>query len=178
MSSRLMTVTGLATVAAIALAWSALAADGGEGDGNEGAESGHRWEFPAPPGAEGEVMPAPPHPRVHVAPGGPLGSDGGELTWGELHVQRDGEAVTLRIDHGEIAAVDSDSILVAENDGNEVEIPVDEGTEVMTGPFDEGEATVDDLDEGETVHVVREEGGAAEKIGVLPNLEDLERRFE
>jgi hypothetical protein len=199
MSSRLLTLTGLASVAAIALAWSAFAADNGgsQGDRNGNGDS-QRWELPAPPpgapgangdqmfhsqapvpgaeGEDGEVVPLPPPP--HGGPGGPLGHDGGELTWGELHVQREGEAVTLRIDHGEVAAVDSDSIVVSENDGNEVEIPVDDETEVMAGPFEAGETSVEDLEEGDTVHVVREEDGAAEKIGVLPDPEELERHFE
>ena len=179
MSSRLLTLTGLAAVAAVALAWSAFAADGDEGDRNGDRES-RTWEMPAPPGADGE---GDRHFRFHGPPpggpgaGGPLGPDGGELTWGELHVQRDGEAVTLRVDRGEVAALDSDAITVAENDGNEVEIPVDDETEVMAGPF-AGEKSVDDLEEGETVHVVREEDGAAERIGVLPDPEELERRFE
>ena len=197
MSSRLLTVTGLASVAAIALAWSAFAADdnkgGGNGNGNGNAQT---WEMPAPPGGgegdqvfrfhgpppgvegeNGESVPMPPPPG---GPGGPgaLGPDGGELTWGELHVQRDGEAVTLRVDHGEVAAVDSDSILITENDGNDVEIPVDDETEVMAGPFEEGGTSVEDLEEGDTVHVVREEDGAAERIGVLPDPEEMERRFE
>jgi hypothetical protein len=191
-----LTLTGLASVAAIALAWSAFAADGEKNQGNDNGES-QRWELPAPPpgggeggdrlfrfhgpppgveGADGEAVPGPPPP--HRGPGGPLGPNGGELTWGELHVQRDGEAVTLRVDHGEVAAVDSDSILVTENDGNDVEIPVDEETEVMAGPFADGETTVEDLEEGDTVHVVREEGEAAERIGVLPDPEELERHFE
>jgi len=197
MSSRLLTVTGLASVAAIALAWSAFAADDNKGDGTgDGNGNAQRWEMPAPPGAgegdhvfrfhgpppgaegeDGEAVPMPPPPGGPGGPGGALGPDGGELTWGELHVQRAGEAVTLRVDHGEVTAVDSDSILVAENDGNEVEIPVDDETEVMAGPF-EGDQSVEDLEEGDTVHVVREEDGAAERIGVLPDPEELERRFE
>ena len=48
----------------------------------------------------------------------------------------------------------------------------------MAGPFEEGETSVEDLEEGDTVHVVREEDGAAEKIGVLPDPEELERHFE
>ena len=196
MSSRLLTVTGLASVAAIALAWSAFAADGDKGGNGNG--NAQKWEMPAPPGApgegdqvfrfhgpppgvegaDGESVPLPPPPGGPGGPGGPLGPDGGELTWGELHVQRDGEAVTLRVDHGEVAAVDSDSILVTENDGNDVEIPVDDETEVMAGPFEDGATSVEDLEEGDTVHVVREEDGAAERIGVLPDPEEMERRFE
>jgi hypothetical protein len=193
MSSRLLTLTGLASVAAVTLAWSALAAeDGGQGNRN-GSDDPQRWELPAPPpgpgqgdhafrfqgpapGGEGEVVPLPPPP--HGGPGGPIGPEGGELTWGELHVQRDGEAVTVRIDQGEVAAVDSDSIVVSENDGNDVEIPVDDETEVMTGPFEDGETAVEDLEEGDTVHVVREGEGAAEKIGVLPEPEEIERHLE
>jgi hypothetical protein len=182
MNSRLLTVTGLASVAAIALAWSAFAADGdGSGNGDrDGVGQGDRlFRFHAPPGVEGEngeAVPMPPPPGGPGAPG-PLGPDGGELSWGELHVQRDGEEVTLRVDHGEVTAVDSDAIVVSEANGDEVEIPVDDGTEVMAGPFAD-ERSVSDLEEGETVHVVREEDGAAERIGVLPDPEELEKRFE
>ena len=185
MSSRLLTLTGLAAVAAIALAWSAFAADneGNRGNGNGNGGNPQQWEIPAPPPGAGENgdqtfrAPGPP-PPPHGGPGGPLGPDGGELTWGELHVQRDGAAVTLRVDQGEVASVGSDSIVVSENDGNDVEIPVDDATEVMAGPFEEGETGVEDLEKGDTVHVVREEDGAAERIGVLPDPEELERRFE
>ena len=196
MSSRLLTLTGLASVAAIALAWSAFAADDGNdrGDGNRDGEP-QTWEMPAPPpgagigegdqtfrfrapeGRDGGAVPLPPPPGPG-GPGGPLGPDGGELTWGELHVQRDGEAVTLRVDHGEVAAVGSDSIVVTENDGNDVEIPVDGETEVMAGPFEDGETSVEDLEEGDTVHVVREEDGAAERIGVLPDPEEIEPHLD
>lgn len=197
MSSRLLTLTGLAAVAAIALAWSAFAADHdrNQGNGNANGDS-QRWELPAPPvageggdqtfrlpapvqGEDGEAVPLPPPPHGGpVGPGGPLGPDGGELTWGELHVQRDGEAVTLRVDQGEVASADADSIVVTENDGNDVEIPVDDETEIMTAPFEDGETSVEDLGAGDTVHVVREGDGAAEKIGVLPDPEELERHLE
>ena len=54
MSSRLLTLTGLASVAAIALAWSAFAADdgGNQGDRNGNADSQRgscRRRPPAPP---------------------------------------------------------------------------------------------------------------------------------
>lgn len=180
MSNRFTTLAGLAAVAAIALTWSALAADG---DGERDRAEGERWSIPLPPppgGGDGDVAfhmrgaPAPgegderggmmlPHPP----PGGPMGAERGELTWGELHVQRDGEAVTLRVDHGEIAAVGSDSIMVSENDGNDVEIPIDDETDVFAGPFED--AGIGDLAEGDEVHVVREEGQPAEHIGVLPD---------
>ena len=67
---------------------------------------------------------------------------------------------------------------MTENDGNDVEIPVDDETEVMAGPFEDGATSVEDLEEGDEVHVVREEDGAAERIGVLPDPEEMERRFE
>ncbi len=180
MKSRTLTLGGLASVATIALAWSAFAADG-DGGGSSGGERIGEWHIPVPPpdardqtlrfhgaapGENGEqqtmVLPAPPG-----GPGGPSGPLGGELTNGELNVQRDGEAVTLRLDHGEIAAADTDSITVAENDGNEVEIAVDDETEVLAGPFVE-EITVEDLEQGDVVHVTREAEGAAEEISVLP----------
>ena len=57
MNSRLLTVTGLASVAAIALAWSAFAADDSKGGGNGDATGEAKTrEMPAPPGAgEGDV---------------------------------------------------------------------------------------------------------------------------
>ena len=95
MSSRLMMLTGLAAVAAVALAWSAFAAD--DEDRDRGGR-GERFEIPVPPppGGEGDQMfrfgpPPGMHGEegrrgaIHLAPPhhGPLGPDGGELTWGE-----------------------------------------------------------------------------------------------
>ncbi len=184
MKPRFLTLMGLAAVAAIALAWSAFAAEG-ENQGQGNGQSADRWEMPVPPpqggqtfqfrGRDGEEMPPPPPmhgPGGPGAPGGPAGPLGGELTYGELHVQRDGEDVVVRVDAGEVAAVDSDSILVAENDGSEVEIPVDDETEIHAGPF-EGDVSIEDLEEGDKVHVSRVDGEPAESIGVLPDIEDL-----
>lgn len=178
MSSRVLILGGLAAVAALSLGWSAIAAVGGDDD----ERSGERCSIPVPPppdGARGDV-------RFHVAPApegaeeegrrsrplpfppiGPPGSEHGDLTWGELHMQRDGEDVVVRIDRGEIASVDDESITVAENDGNDVEIPVDEDTEIHAGPF-KGEVSLDGLEHGDEVIVNREGGGAADAIGVLP----------
>lgn len=184
MSSRFLILGGLAAVAVLSLGWSAIAADG-DGEDGRGAD---RWPIPVPPplelqgekgsghvevfrhgplgpGAEGDGppgMPLPPHPD------GPFGIEEGELTWGELHVQRDGEDVVVRIDRGEVASMDSDSITVAESDGNDVEIPIDEDTVVRAGPFSEG--SLDDLEQGDQVMVHREDGGPAEVIGVLPEM--------
>jgi hypothetical protein len=127
MSSRLKLVLGLAAIAVVALGWSAFAADDRSRGGN-GDEQGDRWAIPVPPppkgegdrtfrfqgpapeeGRNGEMLPLPPPGGPHGGPpGGPLGPEDGELTNGELNVQRDGEAVTVQIDRGEIAAVDSD----------------------------------------------------------------------
>ena len=147
MRSRFLIGGGLAAIAVLALGWSAFGADDRNGRGN--GDRPERWEIPVPP-----------------PPGGPLGPEGGELTYGELHVQRDGEAVTVRVDAGEVTAVDSDSVTIEENDGNEVEIPVDDETEVRAGPM--GELSLEDLEEGDRVHVNRDEGEAADAICVLP----------
>lgn len=171
MSSRLKIVLGLAAVAVLALGWSAFAAGDRNGGGNHDGQQQGQWEMPAPPpGAEGaqSEFPGPP-PGGPGGPGGPLGPEGGELTNGELNVQRDGEAVTVLVDRGEVAAVDSDSVTVSENDGNDVEIPVDEETEVMAGPFEQDATEVSDLEEGDQVVVSRDEGGAATKICLLPD---------
>ena len=44
-----------------------------------------------------------------------------DLTYAELHVQKDGKAQTIRLDQGKITAVDNSSITLAENDGSEVD---------------------------------------------------------
>jgi hypothetical protein len=184
MSSRFMTLAGLAAVAVIALAWSAFAADGDNGgQGNDRRSDRFAIPMPPPMGGDergGAVIPAPEagergpmpgHPPMIHKIGGPDGPLGGEISYGELHVQRDGEEVVVRVDHGEIAAVDEDSITVSEANGDDVEVPIDDETEVFGGPF--RDLSVDDLEEGETVHVSREDGQPAETIGVLPDFEEL-----
>jgi hypothetical protein len=181
LDSRFLILGGLAAVAALSLGWSAIA-DDGEGD----RADGERWSIPVPPPPDGGDRRFPfgeLRGEVHAAiedgerpralppppPGGPLHFDRGEMTWGELHLQRDGEEVVVRIDHGEISSVSDEAITLARNDGTEVEIPVDEETVVWGGPF-RGEQSHEDLEEGEEVHVSREAGGAAEIIGVLPEI--------
>lgn len=112
----------------------------------------------------------------------PFGPEMGNLTYAELHVQKDGKAQTIRLDQGKITAVDDGSITLAENDGNEVTIPVDSETPVMSRPnvtFSsadgakaiaraEDETTLGDLEVGQQVTASTVAGGTAESIVVLP----------
>lgn len=99
-------------------------------------------------------------------PGGPLGMVGKDLTYGQLHVQREGKAETIRIDAGEVVSSSDSSITVKENDGSEVTISVDDETKVLAGPGKE--TGVADLKEGTHVVVCGPEGEAAKTIAVPP----------
>jgi hypothetical protein len=113
--------------------------------------------------------------------GGPMLMTKG-LTYADVHVQRDGKAETIRIDQGEIAAVDGSSITLTENDGSEVTIPVDGDTKVIGKPevtvsSEDGrkgmlakpaESTLADLENGQQATVSAPQGGTAESIMVLP----------
>jgi hypothetical protein len=127
-------------------------------------------------GTEGPGVPPGRPPKAGIAF---FGDDGGDVTYSEIHVMRDGAPVVLRDDRGEIASVSSDSITVTENDGNDVTIPVDSDTKVLIPPDKPGEmpadSTVDDLETGQQVMVHREEGQAADFIGVIPD--NAERHF-
>lgn len=150
-------------VAAALVVGGVAAAQGGSQSSSQGDQS------------TGTRPPGPP-------PGGPM-MMGGDLTYAELHVQKDGKAETIRIDQGKITAVDDSSVTVAENDGSEVTIPVDGDTQVLGPPqvtfsssagrnqtFQKvgGESTLDDLGVGQQVTVSAPEGGTAESIMVLP----------
>jgi hypothetical protein len=88
------------------------------------------------------------------------------LTYGELHIQRDGKAVVVRIDTGKVKSVDSNSVTVTENDGSDVTIPVNGDTKVLAGPF--RKATISDVKEGRRVLVNRDQGQPARAIVLLP----------
>jgi hypothetical protein len=111
-------------------------------------------------GSQGSGHPAGPPPM-----GGPM-IGGKDLTYAELHVQKDGKAETIRLDQGKITAVDDSSITLTENDGSSVTIPVDEDTEVMGKPGEE--STLDDLGVGQQVSVCGPDGGTAKAIMVAP----------
>ena len=95
--------------------------------------------------------------------GGPGGKD---LTYAQLHVQRNGEAQVIRLDSGKVTAVDDCSITLEENDGNEVTITVDDSTKVLAGPG--RETSVSDLKTGQQVVVCGPEGGTAKTIMLPP----------
>jgi hypothetical protein len=103
-------------------------------------------------------------------PGGPPPLGGGpmmkNLTYAEFHVQKDGEAVVIRLDQGKITAVDSDSITLSENDGSEVTIPVDGDIEVKGKPGEE--TSLDDLEVGQQVSVCGPSGGPAQSVMLAP----------
>ena len=101
--------------------------------------------------------------RMPPPPGGPLSKD---LTYAELHVQKNGQAEVVRMDRGKVASVSDTSITVTENDGNEVTIPVDDSTKVLAGPG--RNTSVTDLKTGQQVIVCGPEGGTAKAILVPP----------
>jgi hypothetical protein len=98
--------------------------------------------------------------------GGPIGGPMKDLTYAELHVQKDGEAAVIRIDQGKIKSVDDESITLVENDESEVTIAVDAKTKVLGKPG--SETSVSDLKAGQTVVVSGPKGGAAKTIAVPP----------
>jgi len=144
--ARAVVTTGL--IAALVVAGLAVAQGG-----NGGGKSGHRKAH------SGKRMPPP--------PGGPLGKVGKDLTYGQLHVQREGKAETIRIDAGEVVSTSESSITVKENDGNEVTVSVDGETKVLAGPGKRG-ASVTDLEAGQHVIVCGPEGEAAKTVAVPP----------
>ena len=99
----------------------------------------------------------------------------GDLTYSEAHVQVKGKGVVLRVDRGKVKSVESDSITVTENDGNDVTVPTDGDTKVFAGPR-RGRIKLSDLKDGQTVMVHRQEGKAADFVGIAPTRSDL-RRF-
>jgi|GEM_PF-684253 len=151
--ARAVATTGL--IAALVVAGLAVA-QGGSG----GGQPSHRKA------RSGKRMPPP--------PGGPLGKVGKDLTYGQLHVQREGRAETIRIDAGEVVAASDSSITVKENDGNEVTIPVDGETKVLAGPGRKG-ASVADLKQGQHVIVCGPEGEAAKTVAVPPRRAGMRR---
>jgi len=145
--ARTVATTGL--IAALVVAGVAFAQGG---DGNGGKSQGGKQH-------SGKRMLPPP-------PGGPLGKAGKDLTYGELHVQRNGEDETIRLDAGKLVSVSERSITVKENDGNEVTVTVDAETKVLAGPG--RNRSVTDLKQGQQVIVCGPEGEAAKTIAVPP----------
>jgi hypothetical protein len=140
------------------------AAQGGSGSGS-GSESGSQGK---------------PQFNVHFGGPPPVGPDMQNLTYAELHVQKEGKAEVIRLDQGKITAVDDSSVTLSENDGSSVTIPVDGDTKVMGKPdttfsssggkasAKPAESTLDDLEVGQQVTVSAPEGEAAESIAVMP----------
>ena len=96
----------------------------------------------------------------------------GDLTYSEAHVRVKGKDVVLRVDRGKVKSVEDDSITVTENDGNDVTIPTDGDTKVFSGPR-RGRLKLSDLKDGQTVMVHREEGKAADFVGIPPKPGDF-----
>ena len=147
MTSRARTVATTGLIAALVVAGVAVA----QGSGHSG-KSHHRKA------QSGKRMPPP--------PGGPLGKVGKDLTYGQLHVQREGKAETIRIDAGEVISASDSSLTVKENDGSEVTISVNGETKVLAGPG--SETSVADLEAGQHVVVCGPEGEAAKTVMVPP----------
>jgi hypothetical protein len=146
MRARSVAVLG---VAAALVVGGVAAAQGSSSSGGGGGE-----------GQKGQGVPPGPPPMMGIGPG----MKG--LTYGELHVQREGHSEVIRIDQGKITAVDSSSITLAENDGGEVTIALDEDTKVLAGPG--SSSSTSDLSVGESVLVCGPEGGAAQSVMVAP----------
>jgi len=144
---RARSVAVVAVAAALTVGGVALAQGSNEGGQEEGSGT-----------PNGKRMPPGP-PMMLGAPGGK------DLTYAQLHVQHNGKAEVIRMDQGEITAVDDSSITLKENDGNEVTIAVDDGTKVLAGP---GKSSLSDLESGEEVTVCGPEGEAAKAVMVPP----------
>ena len=146
----------IGTAAALVGGGMALAADdNGSGRQGSGGSSGSAQSLPGPP-------PLPPPDK--------------NLTYAEIHVQRDGEAQVIRTDAGEVASTSADSITVSENDGNDVTIPIDDETKFATGPGEEGD--VSDPAEGDRILVTGSKGEAADIVFVPPTRAELRREFK
>ena len=105
--------------------------------------------------------------KMHGRPGGgPLGVPMKALTYGEFHVQKNGEAAVVRVDQGKIKSVGSDSITLVENDESEVTIAIDSDTKVVGKPG--SETSVSDLKAGQKVVVSGPKGGTAKTIALPP----------
>jgi hypothetical protein len=186
MKSRLMRALSWAVFPALLVGGFALAAPDNSGNGSSAGSSAGNQDFtlPVPPpaavqaakrrGVVGFAAGVPAGGTTAAGPG-PLmimgGPDGGDITYSEIHVLQNGEPVVLRDDRGKIDSVSSDSITITENDDSSVTIPVDSNTKVLIPPTDPGQApdtsTVDDLKAGQDVTVHRQEGHAADFIGVI-----------
>jgi hypothetical protein len=146
----------IGTAAALVGGGMALAADdGSSGSGSGSSGDGSAQGLPTPP-------PLPPPDR--------------NLTYAEIHVQRNGEAQVIRTDAGKVASTSDDSITVTENDGNDVTIPIDDETRFATGPGGEGD--VSDLEPGDRVLVTAPKGEAADMVFAPPTRGELRQAFK
>ena len=141
----------IVAVLAGALVTGAVAASGEDERGERGERGGERFQR----------LPGPPHPP-------------GDLTYSEIHLRRDGNDVVVRVDRGRVRSVNDESITITRNDGEEVTVPIDEETRVFAGPGRQGEPS--DLREGQLVMVHREDGQAADFIGLQPRHGDVRMR--
>lgn len=148
----------IGVAAALVVAGVAAAQNEGSSGGSGGGPAGSAHHG-KPPGA----------PPLGVGPAGGVPMKG--LTYGELHVQKEGKERTIRLDEGKIVSVDSNSITLSENDGSEVTIELDAHTQVLAGPG--GESSVEDLSTGDQVIVCGPEGEAAKTVVVPPRKGDM-----
>lgn len=139
---QVVAMTGVVAALAIGGVAAAQNESGGSPQGNQGQGSGHS---------------AGPPPL-------PLPTQG--LTYAQLHVRKNGQEQTIRLDQGKVVSASESSLTISENDGSEVTIPVDDNTQVMGKPGTE--TTVADLSAGQQVMVCGPEGGSAKTVIVLP----------
>jgi hypothetical protein len=159
MSSRLRRVIWASLLPALIAGGIAFAAQGTVGSSGKSGASKSGTDSAWPEG-----------PRVHkefIGPAPGLHRSDENLTYGEMHVRRNGNEVVIRIDRGKVKSTSSDSVTITENDGSDVTIPVDGDTKVFAG-FRNPEAKVTDLKVGQVVTTHREQGKPADFIGVEP----------
>lgn len=93
----------------------------------------------------------------------------GRVMHGEVVVEnKDGDAVTVAIQNGEVTAVDSDSVTVKSSDGFTKTWKLTSDTKVREG---RDEAAIADIAVGDTVHVGSGDTGAtdtAARVGIRP----------
>ena len=145
--------------AAAALVGGGMALAAGNGSEGSGSGSGSGSGTAAVP------RDAPPLPPPGGAPGG------GDLTFAEFHVLKNGSETVFRTDAGTVKSADDSSLTITENDGTDVTIPVDSGTKVLAGP--DKEVSVSQLDRGSDVNVSRQDGEAADVIFVVPSRSEM-----
>lgn len=141
-----------ALLAALITTGIAVAAIGGSGNGNSGDRGGQGSQ---------------------QRQGGPQGGPGGpppfmrNMTYAEVHTQKDGKEVVIRVDKGKVKSVSSEAITVTANNNSDVTVPVDEDTKVLS-PGKGSDLELSSLKEGTQVTIDREQGQPANVVAVKP----------